>query len=247
MKKDAWLGHSSAKFVYYSHKDSPYFLLLVFTLIFSVCIVLIFNVIIPQAESWFSIRDESLATQGRINIIRSNTKFISIGLDKGALESDRESLISALPVEKDFASIIRAVTLSSAKAGISVDDFAFGIGSIASSSAQKSNSTITGVDAITLSLSMKGSTDGIIAFIKEVGEKLPLSEVDTVEAGENSTTLSLIFFSKPYEAAEIQLDEPILPVSAENSTLLSEISKWNTGETDVFEEVPERSSDVPLF
>jgi hypothetical protein len=247
MNKEAWMGRSSAKFIYYSYKDSPYFMMLLFTVVFSVCLVLVFNVIVPQVESWFSIQAESQATQQRIDIINSNLEYVSLRLDKGALESDRQTVISALPVDKDFASIINAVTLSSAESGVVVDDFSFGIGPISSASAERSNSLIKGVDTIILSLSLKGGSDDVIAFIREIGEKLPLSEVDTVDTSENSSILSLVFFSKPYESRDIHPDQPIDPVKAENSTLLGEISKWSTGVDSFFEEVPPRSDTVPLF
>ncbi len=236
MRSETWLRHNNARFIYFSYKDSPYYSFLILIIIISVSIVLIFNILMPQANSWFSIRDESIATQQRISIITGNIDYMS-KLNKTALENNRQTVIRALPVEKDFADIINAVGVSAVRSGISVNDFTFALGSVPTASSE----------TIMLELSLNGSIDGIKTFIKEIGEKLPLSEVDAVDTTNTTTAISLKFHSKSYRPLKIRDEEPIRPVSAENGTILGTLSTWSSNTSSDPLALPPPSSSIPLF
>ncbi len=245
MRKEAWLQHNSARFIYYSYKDSPYFHIVTIMLIILVSFLLIAFIFIPQTQNWFSIRDEAIAARQRIDIIKGNIAFMT-NFNKKALEDNRQTVISALPVEKDFGSIINAIALSSARSGVSVDDFVFSVGSVSSASAAKqvlSNS----LDTTTLLLSLRGNIDDIIAFIKEVGEKLPLSEVESVDIGKGAVSLSMVFYSKPYRLIKVQADKTINPVSTSARSIISTLSQWQADSNSFLEAPPIRSPQTPLF
>jgi hypothetical protein len=244
MNREVWLGHRSARFIYYSYKDSPYFLLLLATIVLSIIILLVFSVIIPQVESWSAIRDEVDATRQRIGIIKSNIVYMS-RLDKNALENNRKTVVRALPVEKDFGFVVDSVVDSSLRSGVSIDDFVFSVGSISSESAVKAKGGGDNLEAITISLSVKASIDGITAFIKELGEKLPLNEVKSVETGEGSTSVMVVFYSKNLNLKKAPDDQPIRPITAANGSILKKLSVW-AGDR-ISSDIPERSDDIPLF
>jgi len=167
-------------------------------------------------------------------------------INKTALEDSRKTVVRALPVEKDFGAILNAISVSSARAGVSVDDYAFGIGPISSSSADKIKNA-SGLDTTSLSISLQGSIDGVLVFIKELQEKMPLSEVESIETSQATTTIALLFYSKHYKAMNIADDQPINPISAVNGQMINTLTKWQIQSGAGSDEVPQRSSSVPLF
>lgn len=245
MRKEAWLEHNNARFIYYSYKDSPYFQVLIVTVILLISFFLIGNILIPQTENWFSIRDETLATKQRIHIIKSNIAAIS-SQNKNKLEENRSAVIRALPVEKDFGSIVNAIAQSSAKSRVSINDFTFGLGSISTPSASKAL-PLNSLDTTTLTLSLKGDIDAVTTFIKELEKKLPLSEVESVDTSEGTINVLIVFYSKPYRPTKIFPDKPISLISPQNHSLVDTLARWKADSASFAGELPIRSTDTPLF
>lgn len=249
MKREVFRGQNTFRFVYFRYKDSPYFSLLILFLSLSICIILIFQIIIPQTQNWFSIRDEVVATRQKIAILRSNALFMS-GLNKAILESNRQIAIRALPVEKDFGDIINAIAIAAVNSGVSVDDFSFTLGRISTTSAEFKKQEDTQASMTRLSLSLRGDMGKLKSFVNEISEKLPLNEIESIDTSRGNTYISLYFYSKPYMRPRISYDESIHPLSPENSSVFSTLSKWNSrmssylGET---QQPPPPSSGVPLF
>lgn len=249
MIKDTWRGKSTARFIYYSYKDSPYYSVLVLSVLFSICLVLFFQVVMPQFESWFSIRDESLATRQRIDIIEGNVSFVK-NLDQNILEEQRELTLRALPTQKDFGAIIDAVSASSIKSGVSVDDFSFGLGSIATGSAKKKDTgkKHSDYEMTSLTLSIEGSVENVKSFVKEISEKLPISNVQSVDYKNEKSTIVLVFYSKLFSPPKVKAEEPLLPISAEDSEVINKLSAWyESAQNDASKVPPARSDSVPIF
>lgn len=247
MKKEVWLGQNSARFIYFRYKDSPYFSWLILSIIFLVCFLLVFLIIIPQAQSWFSIRNEELATRKRIATLKNNIAFMSM-LNKNVVEGHRQLAIRALPVDKDFAGIINAVVIAAVQSGVSVDDFSFNLGLVTSGSANLKNVSAARDFNTKLSLSLTGDIGKIKNFITNIGEKLPLSEVETVEVSNDFTNISLFFYSEPYKAPRVSGDESIRALTAENNILYGKLLKWDMASSSYENQQNQSpSSDVPLF
>lgn len=246
MKKEVWRGQNSARFIYFRCKDSPYFFWLILSIIFLVCFFLIFQVIIPQAQSWFSIRDEVEATRQKIDIIEKNKAFMST-LNKDVVEGNRKLAIRALPVDKDFGGIINAVVIAAVKSGVSIDDFSFNLGLVSSPSAESKKNTEASEPTTKLSLYLSGNINKVKSFITEISEKLPISEIETVDASNGGTYLSLFFYSKPYAAPRISEGEPIRSLSADNNSLFNKLSQWDAASSYGNQETQGPSSAVPLF
>ena len=252
MKREVWRGQNSIRFIYYQYKDSPYYSFLILFIVICVCLILIFNIIIPQVYNWFSIRDETIATQGRVNTLRHNLDFISLQVNKTTLENNRQLALRALPVDYDFGDIINAVAISAVKAGVSVDDFNFSPGQVSKASANSAKAGRSGsnLSEIKVNLSLTGGVKEVKKFIAEINEKLPIDEIENIDISNGRSTISLIFFSKPYKASIIRYDEPIKLISSENGNLLGTLSEWNLNMNalSVGDQLPQASSEaVPLF
>ena len=249
MKKEVWRGQSSIRFIYYRYKDSPYYSFFILFVVICVCFILIFNIIIPQVYNWFSIRDEAIATQGRITILRQNFDFISHQVNRATLESNRQLALRALPVDRDFGDIINSVAIAAVKAGVSVDDFNFSPGQI-SRTFGGSASPGSDLSDIKVTLSLTGGVKEVKKFIAEINEKLPLNDIDNVDIGNGRSTISILFFSKPYKASVVHGDEPIKIISVENGKLLGILSEWSSNMSALSggDQLPQASSAaVPLF
>ncbi len=242
---ETWLGHNTARFIYYSYKDSPYYFPTVFLSVLLISVILISNFVKPLAESWFSIRDETIAVRQRVAIINSNIVFMK-KLNKVALEINRQTAIRALPVQKDFADIISALTISSLRSGVSLENFTFGLGPVSDNNLVDSVKDGKQFNPIALSLTIKGNLNAVKNFIKELEKKVPLSEVSSVDTEDGNTIISLIFYTKPYSPIKIKEDEPIPPISAANNSILDTLSIWNP-EVNNSAEILSPSSSIPLF
>lgn len=247
IKKEVWRGQDSLRFIYFRYKDSPYFSLLILSVSFLGCIILIFQAIIPQAQSWFSIRNEEEATRRKIAIIRGNANLM-LNLNKNVLEGNRQLAIHALPVEKDFGAIINAVVTAAARSGVSIDDFSFSLGLVSSPSAQSKINPEANDPRVGLFLYLTGGIDRVKSFISEISEKLPLSEIEKMDVNKEGMYVALYFYSKSYVLPRVSLDEPIRPLTPENNRVFSNLSKWQAdsfyGENDQGQTPP---SAVPLF
>ncbi len=246
MIKEKLRGSNSARFIYYSYKDSPYYSLLLLSVILAFVILLFFSFVMPQFESFFSLRDEAIAARGRISILNSNLTFMS-RLNKTALENSRMTVVQALPVEKDFASIITSINQSSRNAGIAVEDYTFGLGPLSADTPTNQTQHNSG-EFIYIKLSLKGNVSDIKNFIKEMSQKLPLNEVESIEAESDSAFITLKFFSKAYKAPRLNNEEPINPISAQNSLLISDLNSWKSDDSGVAPEaVVDNDPQKPIF
>lgn len=248
MKKEIWIGKKSLRFFYYRYRDSAYYPLSIAFITIVVCIILVFNVVIPQVMTWLSIRDEVVATQEKIKILQANIDFMKT-VDKVVLDSQLQSASMAVPPEKDFGGVLNALTDASVRSGVSLQDFSFQVGGGTSGSKSDTSANIAGVSAVTVSVVVSGKLDQVKRFLRELGEKLPISEVTTIDGNIQSLAVNIQFYQK--NLPEIELDEksPIVRISAKKQALLEKLSTWKpTAQLpDLTPETASGSGEVPLF
>lgn len=247
MKTEVWRGQNSIRFFYYRYKDSSYFSLIIVFISIIISFLLFFKVIVSQAQNWFSLKDEVRASSERIAILRNNYIFMS-NMNKKLLEDNRKLVIRALPEEKDFGEIINAVMIAAAKSGVSLEDFTFNLGLVSTDSAKMQKNMKNNEPITRLSLSMNGDIDRIKEFINEIGEKLPINQVESISIDRGSVYISLFFYSEPYVQPRVFEDEPINPLNPENNRVFGKLSEWNKSSS--FEETSQiqtSSSATPLF
>ncbi len=241
---DNLIGQNNLRLLYYRYKDSAYFSLTIIAFVIVICIILFFQVIIPQVQSWFSIRDEVIATQARIDTINKNINFVN-NIDKSALNEQVDIATRALPLDKNFGQIVGAISDASAKSGVSLDDFSFQVGNVASVSGQPT-SIQKDLSAVKLTVSIAGSVDSVNAFVREIREKLPLSEIINIDGDTHLTSITLQFYQKQFPHIVFKDDEPLVPLSNANIALLQKLSGWKPTESQSQGSVAS-SSGVPLF
>jgi hypothetical protein len=252
MNNDIFFGQNSFRFYYYRFKDSAYYPLSIVVVTIVVCVFLIFRVVIPQIGNWFSIQSEIAATSQRIDILKSNINYMN-NLDRGQLASDLDTATRALPPAKDFGSILNAIAASAVKAGVSLDDYSFQVGSISTSSAaaKKNNTALKdGISTVQLSVNLSGAIGGVRDFLDEVEQKLPLAEVVGLEMDNKNAIVDIQFYQKDFPKIVFQDEQPLAALSDKHRALLQQLSGWQSASVGIEQGLNEQAASsgaVPLF
>ncbi len=245
--KRIFFGQNDLRFLFYRFKDSRYYSLTLVSFTIIVSMILVFSVVIPLASNYFSIRNEVLALRTKIGIIQQNTVFMA-NLNKDELDSQVKVASQAIPADKDFAQILNALADSSLSSGVSLEDFVFVVGNISSKSAKLDINQNNPLSTLDLELTVKGRQDNIKAFVKEINEKLPLSEINGLESNFKSTKITVKFYHKPFPNIAFKEDEQISPISAADKETLQKLSTWETAVNILdFSATPSTQSANSLF
>ncbi|HVF69835.1 MAG TPA: hypothetical protein VNA13_04715 [Xanthomonadales bacterium] len=246
MNNKIFFGKNDLRYFYFRYRDSSYYSMSVIILTISVCLVLIISVIIPLANNYFSVRNEVIAQREKIRIINENINFMR-NINRDQLSAQLGLATRALPSEKDFGGILNALADSSIKSGVTVNDFKFVVGEIASKSAEVKNAAMSSSSSIDMVIILNGSTEGVSNFLKEINEKLPLAQVHEIVSTPEATTVNLKFYFKPYTEIAFKDDVLIRPLSPTKKDVLEKMAAWDT--TQILDESNNFSSSsaVPLF
>lgn len=227
------------QFWYARFKDSPYYQWLIVSIAFISALFLFIYFVIPQIITWFSIRNEILATRERINILNQNITLIN-NLDPGILNKQVNTTTQALPFEKDFGAIVTALSIASLTSGISIDDFTFQVGDITiDEKTQKDN-----LSKIGLTITVSGSINALEIFLETLNEKLPLSEVVSVKGDAKTTTIIVQFYQKALPTTQFSGITPLMSINPKEQSLIDTLDSWKP--INMFPLVTS-SSATPLF
>ena len=242
-----WIGKKGLRYWYYRYRDSEYYVMGMIAVTIVVCLLLIFYVIMPQLNNWFSIRKQVIAARGRIATLQSNITFLN-SLDRATLDQQLQTASTALPPEKDFSTMLNAISDAANASGISLNDFAFQVGNIASSSGQAADIRYRDIATIKITLVANGSIDQIHTFIATLSKRTPLSEVTNLDGTGKNVSISVQFYQKPLPKIDVSGNTQLQPISAQKLALLQELSKWKSSPA-VQQLFPQSasSSGVPLF
>lgn len=249
MNNDTWIGKKGFRYWYYRFRDSEYYGLAIIGVTLLVCIILLFNIIIPEVTQWFSIRDEVIATRDRIATLQQNINFIT-NLDKNTLDSQLNTVSHALPPEKNFSFMLNALSNAAANSGVSLSDYAFQVGNIASTKKGQTGSgeLQNGVSTIEITVIVNGNLDGIKHFITSLENNLPISEVSSVNGTGDNVSVRLKFYQRPFNNVSFSADTPLASLPSKKVELLQNLAKWDNTSNDQNATQPSGSnSAVPLF
>lgn len=247
MKTETWIGKKGARYWYYKYRDSEYLSVAMIVGTVIACLFLIFTVIIPQVTNWFSIRDEIVATRAKITVLQDNINFMN-NLDKGMLNSQLSTATNALPPEKDFGSMLDVLSEASVTSGVSLNDFSFQVGNVASSSGAITDTQRKGLASIKITVVAVGTVDRVRRFIQTLEKTVPVSELVNIDGSGQTISLSIQFYQKSLPDLQIQPDQPLSPLSAEKVNLLQQLATWKKSQPfQMVDETNASASAVPLF
>jgi hypothetical protein len=187
-----------------------------------VSIVVIFLILIPQMQQYFSSREMLGQETQKLEILKNNYNFLA-NVNEEVLDTNLKSLTKILPNEKDFFGIINSVSIVSSKAGISLSNFKFTLGNLSKISGQNDSISPT----IQMELTTQGDARLLNSFINELYKTAPLVEIYSIKHKNDKAVLLLQFFYKPFQPENISEETPVVELSAKDQKLIKEISLWN--------------------
>lgn len=215
------------RLLYFKYKDTPYFSLVVISIVGLVTILLFWKAVLPQVGSWFFIQEEIKKTNADISLLKANQTILA-GLSDSQLEDQFTVATTALPYAKDYAGIISSIDNATILAGVQRDDYSLQIGDLSTKSAQLASET-----SLPVKISLKGTVDQMQDFLQNINKELPLSEVVTVSFGNDGATIGLIYFYKFLpDNLQILYTSPIKTLNQSQTTLLKTLGTWKQQSLD---------------
>lgn len=184
-----------------------------------VCVLLFFFVVVPQMQSWFSLRDTLATNAQSLQVMHQNLATIT-ALDNTKLDTALSIATRALPAEKDFTGIITSLQQAAAQAGTSLGDYSFGVGNISGAAAPGATQL-----PVQLNVSFRGDVTTAQYFIAAIQRQLPLADVLSVEVnGGTSVTVTVVFYYATLPQIAFQDDQPLPVLSSSAQSLLNTLA-----------------------
>jgi len=189
-----------------------------------VSILVILYIVFPQIQQYSDSKNLVKAEQQKLNTLNNNYTLLT-SLDDATITSDLNTLSLALPPQKDFAGIIDAISYVSAKTGVAVGNFQFSLGDLSSS-----NFGGTAYPSTKIDLTITGSTQNLANFAHEIIKTKPVAEVSSINISGGTGSLTILFYYKPFPGQNVSDQVQIMPLSLGQSSLIKEVSTWNSVE-----------------
>ncbi len=219
----------SVKSLFREYKD---FILPIFVIICS--FLVLFFVVVPQLNQYFASSKQLSDETQKLNLLKNNYNYL-LNLDENKTNTDLSLLSKVLPPNKDFTGILNALSVVSSKTNVSVGNFSFSLGDLSKSS-QQGNLTSP---SLRMEVNINGNAASIVKFMSELNKTAPLAETTVIKGSGGVYLLTLIFYYKPFPPQNISDDEPIVPLSSQNSSFIKDLSSWNnTSNQDAFSFLP---------
>ncbi len=229
------LGFSqrTLKLWYYRYKDSPYYSLSFFGLIFLISFVLIWKLVYPQVMNWFSVNEEIARTKERIKTIDANIQTLS-QMNDSAITTDLEIAAHALPTEKDFVGILLSISQAAQTSQVSLEDYSVVVGDLADPTGKKKK-----IGSMQLKLNLGGGITRVREFLSQIQTSVPLAEAANISSEKNSTEVVLLFYYKPLSDITLNDTKPLKKLTTTEQTLLKTLDEWwkKTKSSDTFTDV----------
>lgn len=191
-----------------------------------VCLLLFWFVVIPQIQNWLALRDALAIDEENLQVMHQNLSLVT-SFDNAKLDTTLRTATNALPTEKDFAGILSSLQNAGAVAGVSLGDYSFQLGDISGLDIQGKSAQAP----IQLTLNIKGSLESTRAFIAQLKNQLPLSDITSVSVNSNeSVTVTIIFY---YATLPKVVFKDSVPLPVLSSADLKTLDALSLGDTQV--------------
>lgn len=226
------------KIYYYRYKDTQYFTYGIIGIIVLVCILQLFFVIIPIWNRLQVVQTEIDAVEANIQALQKNRSYLA-SVNEATQESQRTTVLSALPVTKDYAGIYNAVITGASRTGVSLGAFSYEVGSLDPSA----NNGLIAQMSVTLTIG--GTLTAVNNFIEALSELLPLSEVTGYNGDTGASTVEVAFYYGGQQLPiAIDNTKPLQPLSVEKEALLNRLSTYMPQVEPVFDVVDTSTSSA---
>ena len=219
MKENTNIDINTIKLLYKKYKEHLVYILVIFTTF----LLLLFTVL-PRIKDLAKLNNERKIELNKISVLKNNLYLLS-NLDDSLLNFQLSAASSALPSEKDFEGVLNAVSLASAKSGVSLNDYEFQVGNLS----QGLSDQTTGFPSLILAISIRGTPSQVVRFVGSLSRSMPLSEIVSISQNANNAAISIVFYYKTQPPILLNDSEKIAPLSEKGRGIINTLSSWRAG------------------
>lgn len=183
-----------------------------------IVIGLFVKVTVPAISDLLKGYEEQKEARLVIENIRRNLNFLQ-SIDDSSLKSQFKIVTKALPLNKDFDSILKAISDSSNNSGVVLAGFKFNVGKLSNDEVESEYPTLK------FELSLDGNIYAVDNFIDSLTKTLPLSEIKKIAADTDLSDVTIEFYYKIVKASEGNYTILNTPISEKGLSLIEDLSK----------------------
>lgn len=213
MKLNSELNRETLEYFYKEHKNlvTP-----IIAIVISIVLILFF--LIPQVTSFPAKKTEADLEAEKLRKL-NEVKLILESTNLNTLESDISLSTQAVPIERNFEYIIRAMTQAADRSGVEIENYSF-------KSSGEDQTLTQGFPRVDFTLNLSADESEILTFTREIQKTLPISEVVSIDYSSTNATLLILFYYKPLEASSVADRTQIRALTSEERSSLNEIGSW---------------------
>lgn len=226
---NAQLNKGTFKNFYYDHKE---YLVPIVSITISAFLLLFF--ILPQISSFSEKNKEKNTEVAKLDELKKTTSIASTA-DLKKLDSDLALASGALPAGKDFEKILGALSSAASNTNVAIVDYQF----------QDSGSLVGSVQkfpALSFKINLLATPAQAIDFTNKLYESLPLSETSTFSYSKDVSSLTILFYYKPFAPVGSEEKVTIERMNDAQSQTLDTISGWASKSIGVNDILPSSES-----
>jgi len=206
----------------------PYKGYIIPSVIIIACFLVFSEFIVPQVKGFFYLQGQINQERDLLQVTRQKLQFLS-NMNDNELDYNVQLASSTLPTDKDFISILSAISQVAAKSNVSLGDYGIQAG-IPLTQPQDTNA----LSAIEVSVVLNGNLQGLTSFMKNLSSSIPLSEVGDVEIDTSGLNLLKIsFYYQPLSKTTFDTSQSIEAFSPGEQSLLDTLSLWQNTATNL--------------
>lgn len=186
-----------------------------------VCFLVIIFYAIPELSEISKINEARKQETEKLKILNNNLKILR-ELNQNTLDSQFDTVTSALPSGKNFESILNSISQSAGKSGVSLEDFSLSVGDVSAPAAESSK----GFPFIEIALSIGSSPRQLVEFLSDLSKTFPLSEITSLQKSDVGASVRVRFYYKSFLTTGFSDYAPFGGIGAKEVLLLDSISPW---------------------
>jgi len=181
-----------------------------------ICIILLFQFIIPQFNALLKTQEEAKDASGKLETLKEDLNVL-VNTSENSLDSQLKILNLALPLSKDFNGVLDSIYYVSQRTGVNLGAFSLQIGDLSEAIKNEKLSTIN------VSLPIDADVAAVNSFVEIISNTVPLSEVSSIKIGDKTSTINLSFYYKPLGSSSSK-DIRINPISKKGLSLINKLT-----------------------
>lgn len=232
MKNQIYIDRGTIELLYYNNKQ---YIIPLITIV--VCILLFFQLIIPQFQDIFKTWEQEKQIQKDIEMYKNN--LVVLGrISSSTVDNQLQIASSILPPNKDFEGILASIAYAGSKSQAKVGDYSLSVGKL-----ENDQSATKGFETnLTVNLTVSGSISSVRSFIKILSLSGPVADVSSVSYKDDISTVKVAFYYKPFPIITIDYKKGMSDLSGKEKEKIQELSSWNN-----IVRIESNSLGLPMF